>query len=112
MKHPIVDQDSLRKYKKEFNFFETPTAVADKMGYFLTGMGRGIRILEPSAGLGALITAAEKYCDFSPKVYFCEIQREFCEALTNYTLVGKDFLTYAPGEIYDAVIMNPLIRTS
>lgn len=103
----IVDQASLRAYKKKYNFFETPEKIAEKMGVLLEEMGRDVRILEPSAGLGALIRAAEEGSDFPPQIDFCEVQEEFCEALADYDKVGDDFMMYNPGPIYDAVIMNP-----
>lgn len=103
----IVDQASLRAYKKKYNFFETPGGIAEKMGKLLEQMGRDVRILEPSAGLGALIKAAESGSDFPPQIDFCEVQEEFCETLTGYNRVGCDFMMYNPGQIYDAVIMNP-----
>ena len=103
----IVDQASLRAYKKKYNFFETPKKIAKKMGELLEQMGRDVMILEPSAGLGALIRAAEEGSDFPPKIDYCEVQEEFCEALTDYDKVGDDFMLYNPGPIYDAVIMNP-----
>ena len=103
----VVDIDTLREYKKRFNFFETPEPLAAKMGEFLSHMGRDIRILEPSAGLGALIRAAERGCDFPPTIDYCEIQEEFCLMLGKYNRVGGDFEKYNPGPVYDAVIMNP-----
>jgi hypothetical protein len=103
----IVDQESLREYKKKFNFFETPEKIGEKMGFFLQEMGRGVRILEPSAGRGALIKIIDRHATFSPQIDFCEIQKDFCDELTTYNKVGEDFIEYTPGGIYDAVIMNP-----
>jgi len=102
----IVDQKTLRQYKKKYNFFETPAKIADKMASLLEGIGINAKILEPSAGLGALIKAVEKWCKF-PQIDFCEIQEVFYEKLTDYNHVGTDFMEYNPGSVYDAVIMNP-----
>jgi hypothetical protein len=103
----IVDQESLKRYKNKYNFFETPPKIAAKMSSFLEELGRDVRILEPSAGLGALIDAAITSCNFPPQIDFCELQDEFSQNLQQYNKVGSDFMEYHPGPVYDAVIMNP-----
>jgi hypothetical protein len=108
--HPIVDEASLRRYKKEFNFFETPAALADKMAELIDDVGYGARILEPSAGLGSLARAVQRAIKYpiSP-IEFCEVQQGFVDTLTSAGLVrvGGDFMEYRPGPVYEAVIMNP-----
>ena len=105
---PVVDMDMLRKYKKKFNFFATPETIADEMVEVIDGLGRDALILEPSAGLGALIKAIEKMLRFATqRIDFCEVQEEFAAVLSGYNRVGSDFLQYRPGPIYDAVVMNP-----
>lgn len=105
---PVVDMGTLRAYKKKFNFFETPAAIADRMAALIDGLGRNARILEPSAGLGALIRATEKVLRFeTQRIDFCEVQEEFAAVLSGYNRVGSDFMQYRPGMIYDAAIMNP-----
>ena len=107
----IVDDKTLRQYKKEFNFFQTPPKIADKMGAFLAEMGRDVKILEPSAGLGALAHAAEKYLDDSAEIVCCEIQDEFIKILeSKYKTVKRDFLDFHPGPVFDGCIMNPPFR--
>ena len=106
----IVDAKSLRRYKKKFNFFETAEELADRMAELIDDVGLGARILEPSAGMAALISAvhrAIKY-DIEP-IDFCEIQEEFSEILirAGARKVGGDFLELSPEPIYDAIIMNP-----
>ena len=103
----ITNQDSLRKYKKKYNLFETSEKIGNKMGDFLQELGRDVRLLEPSAGTGNLIKIAEKWCDFKPVIDYCEIQEDLCESLSVYNKVGTDFLLYNPGNIYDVIIMNP-----
>jgi 16S rRNA G966 N2-methylase RsmD len=104
---PVVDLNMLRAYKKKFNFFETPEVLADQMAGFLDGLGRNARILEPSAGMGALIRAIERAMLFLPQIDYCEIQEEFAAILSTYNRVGSDFMQYKPGPVYDAVIINP-----
>ncbi len=107
---PIVDADSLRRYKKKFNFFETPAALAAKMAELIDDVGRDARILEPSAGLGALIRATQAAIKYPIRpVECCEVQAEFDRTLAQLgaVRVGGDFMLYRPGAVYDAVIMNP-----
>ena len=106
----VFDSESLRKYKKEFNFFETPTELADKMANLLSGIGRDARILEPSAGRGSLIAALKRAIKYPIKpVEFCEIQADFANHIKQMggIQVAEDFEAYNPGEVYDGIIMNP-----
>ena len=106
----IVDADSLRAYKKKTNFFETPEPLADRLAWMIDDVGRGAKILEPSAGRGALIRAVRRAISYPIQpVDFCEIQEDFVGALEadGAARVGSDFEQYRPGPIYDAVIMNP-----
>jgi len=102
----ITNSDDLRKYKKKTNFFETPNVLANQMAGLLA-IKHGDKILEPSIGLAALIKAVEKKYKFEFSVDFCEIQDSFYPHLTDYNFVGSDFVDYNPGQIYDAIIMNP-----
>jgi hypothetical protein len=106
----IVSADTLRLYKKQFNFFETPEPLADRMAEWLDDLPEGSRILEPSAGMGALIKAVQRKAKHTP-LYFdaIEPQSEFIPILEELgaTHVAYDFADYRPRPIYDAVIMNP-----
>lgn len=107
---PIVDAASLRLYKKQFNFFETPEPLADRMAGWIDDLAEGSRILEPSAGMGALIKAIQRQAkNFPLFIDACEPQPEFIPILEalGATHVGTDFAEYRPKPIYDAVIMNP-----
>ena len=107
----IVDQKSLRKFKKTTNFFATPQKLADKMADLLDGtICRDCRILEPSAGMGSLIIATENRFKFPYRFEFCEMEESLCRQLNEYEHVGADFLQYNPGAAYEAVIMNPPFR--
>ncbi len=106
----VVDLDSLRRYKKKFNFFETPDSLADQMAERVDDVGLNARILEPSAGLGSLIRAVHRAVKYPIRpIDFCEVQAEFAAILlaSGAMQVGSDFTEYKPGPIYDAVIMNP-----
>lgn len=111
----VVSAETLRLYKKQFNFFETPEPLADRMAAWIDDLPAGSQILEPSAGMGALIKAVQRTAKNAP-LHFdaCEPQSEFVEILEllGATHVAYDFADYAPrgtsdGQGYDAVIMNP-----
>jgi len=107
----ITDNDTLRQWRKKYNFFRTPEEVADRMAYLIDDLGLGAKILEPHAGDGALIRAVVKaYPHFPVNIHFCEIQDELCSAyVESYKKVGSDFLAFFPtdDERYNGVIMNP-----
>jgi predicted RNA methylase len=109
----ITDQKSLRKFKRDTNFFETPQPIADRMAYLIDDVGRNARILEPSAGRGALIKAVQRAVQYSIKpVEFCETQIEFHPSLSELgaACAARDFEQFNPGPLYDAIIMNPPYR--
>lgn len=96
-------------------FFPTPPDVAGKL-LRDPGLPRipkdTARILEPSAGRGALADAVTAYCaemSIEATVDVFEVVPRFRDALIDkgYRLVGDDFLTQFPTEPYDVIVMNP-----
>lgn len=98
--------------KKAYQFFETPIEVGKSMARQLCDFKPGMRVLEPSAGRGALITAFRSvygedicpdYCELMP-----DNHRELAEKFGDCQDVGDDFLT-AKGLTgqYDRIIANP-----
>jgi predicted RNA methylase len=103
---------------KNLGFFPTPEPVAAKVceeaRLYRSEEDAPLRILEPSAGTGALVTAAVKASGkVLPSVVAIEIHRERCETLARDPVYGRvvcaDFLQVTPDHIglYDRVIMNP-----
>ena len=99
-------------WKKEFQFFETPAELADRM--VAEGL-RGQTILEPSAGHGALLDAVRRQ---SPKEYESRLvvhafeinprcQTTLLAKHPGIELLGADFLQYDTRNSYDSIIMNP-----
>lgn len=93
--------------RKMDGFFPTPAALAARM-VGLAELEPGLRVLEPSAGSGALadaITAAEPAVELE----VIEVNGRLVELLRmkGYTVEQADFLTVGSGERYDRVIMNP-----
>lgn len=97
--------------KDDFEFFPTPPAVV-KHVINLANIHDGMRVLEPSAGQGALAKAAhEAAVDVMIDMY--ELMPANNDILHNLNLrlsgVGEpaDFLTVEPDPVYDRVVMNP-----
>ena len=94
--------------KQQFGYFPTPTPIVEQL-IDLARIEPGMRVLEPSAGRGAIALAAAR----AGAVVDCvEIQPEHANALTahrepNVTVLVEDFLTTQPQPAYDRVVMNP-----
>ncbi len=87
------------------DFFPTPPEVAADM-VERAGIKPGMKVLEPGGGTGNI---AEKMRDTGADVDVAEISEPLREVLEakGFNLVGRDFLDYEPGAIYDSVILNP-----
>jgi predicted RNA methylase len=93
--------------KKTFEFFATPLEVANRM-VDMVEIPSGSRILEPSAGHGAIADVARALCP-DCTIEVVEILDENREVLKEkgYKLVGKDFLKLKKKKPYDIILMNP-----
>jgi SAM-dependent methyltransferase len=101
--------------KKIPGFFPTPPALAERV-ITLARLSAGLRILEPSAGIGNLIDRARhegchidfSYCEVN--VLLLDILREKYDGLPGVRFIGRDFLELdapEPDNRFDRVIMNP-----
>lgn len=100
--------------KKEFQFFETPEPLARKMIIlsYLEKCNSYSRIIEPSAGRGAIVREIFKEQRFITQVDCCEIMplnRTFLEKIDGVSIIADDFLTLPESynNYYDRVIANP-----
>lgn len=93
--------------KKTFEFFETPQEVANRM-IDMVEIPSGSRILEPSAGHGAIADVARALCP-DCTIEVVEILDENRNILKEkgYKLVGKNFLKLKKRKPYDFILMNP-----
>lgn len=82
--------------RKQFDVFLTPPAVADLV-VDLADIRIGMKVLEPSAGEGALATRAA--------AAGAEVVTYELRDITG--VPPTDFLTVSPAAIYDRVVMNP-----
>jgi len=93
--------------KDEFNFFATPPAVVARL-MELAEVESGMRVLEPSAGQGAIAFACS---DAGAVVDCCELMTANFAMLSGNPRLGEvhhgDFLDQAPAALYDRVVMNP-----
>lgn len=94
--------------KKEFQFFGTPPALADRL-VELAELQSEYTILEPSAGQGAIVKAIHRV--FPELVVDCyelmDLNRSFLEKLPNTCIIGSDFITEEKETVYDCIIGNP-----
>nr|WP_319566228.1 methyltransferase [uncultured Rhodoferax sp.] len=99
----------IKTIKQDFGYFPTPPEVVARL-LEIAGIEPGMRVLEPSAGQGAIAWA----CAEAGALVDCyEIQQgnAFMLAMTAPVDLGltvtADFLTIAPEPVYDCVVMNP-----
>ena len=102
--------------KQTYQFFETPTQVAAKIAA-LAGIKPGDRVLEPSAGKGAIIRAIQQECPQLAVVFACELNPQMASDLSTLAAASRiaghgdvvvtceDFLDHE--EKYDRIVMNP-----
>jgi predicted RNA methylase len=92
--------------EKELAFFETPAELADRI-VALAGLRYDDRVLEPSAGTGALACALRRVLR-DDKLTCIEIHPDRARALrtAGFQVVEADFLSFEP-TLFDAVIANP-----
>lgn len=91
----------------DMGWFPTPINVVERMLKFV-GLQKDMRVLEPSAGLGAI--ADEIVSDF-PTIQIDVVELDFERAKVladkKYNLTQGNFLEVTPDRKYDRVIMNP-----
>jgi len=93
--------------QQDFQFFETPDDLADYI-VKLAELKQSDKILEPSAGRGAIIKAIKRTSTYSTIDCF-EIMpenREILSGLSMINLIGCDFLIECKSK-YDKIIANP-----
>mgnify|MGYP004573164831 CR=1 FL=1 len=93
---------------QEFQFFETPDEVADWLVSLVGDISPKMKILEPSAGRGAIIKAIRRtHPDTIVDCYeLMPENREILAKLPNVRLLGEDF-TKAEAGSFDVIIANP-----
>ncbi|MBD5199430.1 MAG: SAM-dependent DNA methyltransferase [Bacteroidales bacterium] len=103
----ILLQGKRCNLKQEFQFFSTPSALAEWL-VSLSDVKPGYAVLEPSAGTGAIINAIHKACpDVSVDAFelMPENRQTLCK-MKNVSPVGEDFTKGVP-RLYDRIFANP-----
>lgn len=103
---PIILTGEIVSRKTELQQFDTPPDLAARV-ISAARIEPGMRVLEPSAGHGAL---AEPALDLHAQVDCVEVDPARVEALRNigpFGLACADFLGEKPAPVYDRVVMNP-----
>lgn len=91
-----------------FQLFQTPQEIARRL-VAAAAVLPGMRVLEPSAGLGRLLYALPR-CEVTAVELAPNIAAElYRQELEGVTLLQRDFLQCHPGELgrFDRVVMNP-----
>lgn len=113
----IILTGTIQNKKQELGYFPTPKVVVERL-MEMADIKRGMLVLEPSAGQGAIAIEIAKYGAF---VHCFEIDPENTEKLSGnlfsvapeYCVNMGDFLGVTPSkanrrsELYDCVVMNP-----
>jgi predicted RNA methylase len=94
--------------KDEFNYFPSPPAVVARL-IELADLHEGMRVLEPSAGKGAIAFACVEHS--AAEVDCFELMEDNYNSLSNSealrSVCWMDFLDVPPVPVYDRVVMNP-----
>lgn len=99
-------------FKKEFQFFETPLDLAQKI-ISMAEINKEVNILEPSAGRGALLKGIDNL-PYGSMIFAVEINSKNCKVLIDQgfgIVINDDFLSVDLKEhcedSFDRVLMNP-----
>lgn len=97
-----------RNLKKEFQFFATPDKLADKL-VELAEVKEGERVLEPSAGQGAIIKAINRAVPGLMVECFeaMPINQIILKKVDTAVFIGEDFLKANEPEGFDKIVANP-----
>ena len=93
--------------KKAYDFFETPPAVARQL-VERAWIQAGMRMLEPSAGRGAICDIVREYVP-TARIQVCEIQKENRRILQakGYDVIAEDFFGLIRESGHDHAVRTP-----
>ena len=111
-----MDTGKVVNEKQTFQFFETPKEVATKLAHYAC-IGAGDRVLEPSAGKGAIVRAIQEECPHLAVIFVCELNPQMAgdlQALAAASrIAGKGDVLVSTGDFleldnqFDRIVMNP-----
>lgn len=96
-----------RNLKKEFQFFETPASIADRL-VELADINYNDTVLEPSAGQGAIVKAIHRAHPYRTVCGYelMAVNQTFLSKIERFELLGSDFLKECTCQ-FDVIIANP-----
>ena len=105
----ILNEGKRCNLAQDFQFFETPSDVADWLVMLAGGIHEHDKVLEPSAGRGALVRAIHRS---SPDVVvdcyeMMPENKELLSGLGGINIIGDDFTKSTIGKKYTKIIANP-----
>lgn len=105
----ILSQGKRCNLQQDFQFFETPSEMADWLVMLANGIHLDDVVLEPSAGRGAIVAAIHRAC---PEVMvdcyeMMPENREQLSLVGGINLIGEDFTMSDNGKKYTKIIANP-----
>lgn len=104
----VLDGEALPK-KNPLAFFATPEELARQVVNAVAEL-EGVRVLEPSAGTGALADVLREYGAQVDVIELDDIRRAHLQG-AGYRVVGTDFLAFTPSKPYPVIVMNPPFRS-
>lgn len=105
----ILNEGKRCNLAQDFQFFETPSDVADWLVMLAGGIHEHDKVLEPSAGRGALVRAIHRSCpDAVVDCYeMMPENKELLLRLGGINIIGDDFTKSTIGKKYTKIIANP-----
>lgn len=105
----ILNEGKRCNLAQDFQFFETPSNVADWLVMLAGGIHEHDKVLEPSAGRGALVKAIHRSCpDAVVDCYeMMPENKELLSRLWGINIIGDDFTKSTIGKKYTKIIANP-----
>ena len=105
----ILNEGKRCNLAQDFQFFETPSDVADWLVMLAGGIHEHDKVLEPSAGRGALVKAIHRSCpDAVVDCYeMMPENKELLSRLGGINIIGDDFTKSTIGKKYTKIIANP-----
>lgn len=105
----ILNEGKRCNLAQDFQFFETPPDVADWLVMLAGGIHEHDKVLEPSAGRGALVKSIHRS---SPDVVvdcyeMMPENKELLSGLGGINIIGDDFTKSTIGKKYTKIIANP-----
>ncbi|GGA92606.1 methyltransferase [Puia dinghuensis] len=103
-----------RNLQQEFQFFETNPILSDQLVALANIQHTENKLLEPSAGRGALVKAIQRA--YSHAIVDCyelqEMNRTILSALPGVNILGEDFMDAKPIGLYDRIVANPPFKNN